>query len=112
MGSKPPRLVPWPRAATAAQALVVFSLVSMSLSMLLLALLAHRIESSSECRFDREADVSEVNDRIDLWTARGLATTVRGDDVGTEEALQHIDELSDRFESMIVVRQEIAEECD
>lgn len=72
---------------------------------------ASQIESSAECRFDENAEISDINDRIDLWTARGLAATVRGDDAAVERALENIDDLTDEFEELIATRQTIAESC-
>lgn len=72
---------------------------------------AHAIERSAECRFDENAEISDINDSIDLWTARGLAATVRGDDAAVEDALRHIDSLTNDFERLIATRSTIAEEC-
>lgn len=115
----PVRVVPWPKSATMMVSALIVSLLLMASSTVFIAHgsqrtadLAQRIETSNECRFDKNAAISDVNDRIDLWTARGLASTVRNDDPGVHEALTHIDELSDEFDAIIGDRSTITEQCD
>jgi hypothetical protein len=72
---------------------------------------ARAIEASAECRFDENAEISDINDQIDLWTAVGLAASVREDEARVNEALTNIDALTEDFREAILTRSSIAERC-
>lgn len=106
------RVIGWPKTATFAVAAMFAAVILLAASNLHIARVATIIEDSAQCRFDGEAEISSVNDRIDLWTARGLAASVRNDHAGVREALTHIDKHSDEFERMVNNRRTILRECD
>lgn len=102
---------PWQKALYLALLGMVVAFLLFAVAIINLTGIADRIEGSAECRFDENAEISSVNDLIDLWTARGLAASVRGQDEKVEEALRNIDTLSDEFEGAIAGREDIVEQC-
>lgn len=72
---------------------------------------ARQIEESSECRFDENAEISDLNDLIDYWFLEGFKASVRDDQERLEEALREGERLAPEFLEAINDRGSIAERC-
>lgn len=90
---------------------LVISVMLMAVSNWWTVRLANRIESSAECRFDKNAAIADVNDKIDAWTARVIQASVTDDDKLLDKANQEIVALTDEFFQLIETRSHITEEC-
>lgn len=94
------------------------SLLAMSVALIIsvgntddVSSLARNIEASTECRFDLNAEISDVNDLIDYWTSEGLKALVEEDQTRLDEVIVELDRLGPQFRAAIDERGQIVERC-
>lgn len=90
---------------------VVVSLLLFATALLFVLNLASRIESESECRSERNAEISAENDWVDYWTAEGLKALVEDDDARLQVVLGEIEQHNSELRRLIEQRGGIVEQC-
>lgn len=101
----------WDKIRAIALAIQSVTLILVCIALIAVSSVANKVEHSSECRFDKTADISDTNDLLDYWTWVGLRATATGNDAELANAVEQGDKIARKFEANINARADIVEEC-